>query len=171
MKPMQMYTRFGLLIMLLAACTAAGSYEVPAAVSLPVTIAEHKDVNKMDGGQPESSSLSQIRDRLNKSREEELKLLDETSAGSADAMTKRYAQTQMADIAARMEREANASAVLSAMGYDDFAVCCGAEIMSAFLTQESDDDEGKRIRLIDAIAQQTGLEAGSVKIILVKNAT
>ena len=109
--------------------------------------------------------------RLEAQRIKELSLLDEVIAESADESMRSAALEQKRGIAERMELETMACAVLAAMGEEEACVSCGAGIMTVFLPYSSGADKRQIVAVMDAVSEQTGLSAESVKIILVKNET
>lgn len=107
--------------------------------------------------------------RLAAQRAEEIALLqgviDDPRTESA---TRQSALAQMTGIAGRMEQEAQSEACLARMGYEDAAAVCGAELMTILIPYSAISEDGDEARIIDAVCGVTGLDAGSVKIILTK---
>ena len=107
--------------------------------------------------------------RLQLERDEELSLLREVAQNSgADVQTKADALAQMADIAERMEYEAQVDACLAQMGLNDAHAVCGAQMMTIMLPYASDVDDAQKVRVIDAVCSLTGFDAGDIKIIITK---
>ena len=157
-----------LLLTMMAACSylGAGAQGGEERVSLPVTLIS--DSGETEGALlPGQGGMSGVQHRLSAQRQEEIKLLEQAAFG-ADAQTAAYAAGQQAQIAMRMESEALAGAVLEAMGETEYAVCCGAGILTLFLPEGTNADN---VSLISTVSEQTGIGAESIKIILVKNET
>ena len=151
---------------LLGVCGYAGSARtknVPSAVSLPVTRVE------LEGEAVGGSSITQIRERLNRQREEELTLLDRVIADAgADSAAKEDALSQKTQIVRRMETEAQMTAVLEGMGAKNALAVCGAQGVTLLIPQEMGMDETARNRLLNAVGGQSGIEMTQLKIILIK---
>lgn len=153
-----------LLLALLAVCGYLGAKQEPAqAVSVPVvreTIPEPEVA---------ASSIEEIRARLAGEREQELALLQGVIDNPAtDAKTLESALAQQAQIAGRMESEAQTVAGLSYMGFADVAAVCGAQGITVITPYQNVLEDKDKTRMIDAVASQTGLSAEDIKIILVK---
>ena len=114
-----------MLLTLLGICGYAGSARtknVPSAVSLPVIRTE------LEGDAVGGGSIAEVRARLNRQREEELALLDGVIAeAGGDSAAKEAALAQKTQIAERMEREAQMTAVLEGMGAEGALAVCGAQ--------------------------------------------
>ena len=154
------------LLALLAVCGymgAAGRDET-AAVSVPVVR------TALESGALSAESAADTRGRLADERAQELEML-ESVIGSprADAATVKSALAQKTELTRRMEAEAQAEAVLGAMGIADATAVCGAQMLTLILPAASAADEAARAQVIGAASEQTGIAAESVKIILVKN--
>ncbi len=110
---------------LLGVCGYIGAERthVQSVVSLPVTRVE------LEGEAVGGSSITQIRERLNRQREEELTLLDRVIADAgADSAAKEDALAQKTQIVRRMETEAQMTAVLEGNGGGkDALAVCGAQ--------------------------------------------
>ena len=107
--------------------------------------------------------------RYRAQREEEIALLEDVlGRADADAGTRANATAQLAQIAARMETEAQSEACLGAMGISGSAAVSGAQLLTLFIPYGEISDESDKTRILDAVCGVSGLEAGSVKIILTK---
>ena len=155
-----------LLLALLGVCGYAGAARtknVQSVVSLPVTRTE------LEGDAIGGGSISQVKARLDGQREAELALLDgviaDAGAGSA---AKEDALAQKAQIAARMELEAQTTAILEGMGADGARAVCGAQGMTLLVPQTFGMDENARNRLLNAVGGSSGSETAQLKIILIK---
>lgn len=150
-----------MLLALLGVCGYAGSARtknVPSAVSLPVIRTE------LEGG-----SIAEVRARLNRQREEELALLDGVIADAGgDSAAKEAALAQKTQIAERMEREAQMTAVLEGMGAEGALAVCGAQGVTLLVPQTFGMDENARNRLLNAVGGSSGSETAQLKIILIK---
>ena len=132
-------------------------------VSLPVTRVE------LEGEAVGGSSITQIRERLNRQREEELTLLDRVIADAGtDSAAKEDALSQKTQIVRRMETEAQMTAVLEGMGAENALAVCGAQGVTLLIPQEMGMDETARNRLLNAVGGQSGIEMTQLKIILIK---
>ena len=155
-----------LLLLLLGVCGymgAARQENVQSVVSLPVTRVE------LEGEAVGGSSITQIRERLNRQREEELTLLDRVIADAgADSAAKEDALAQKTQIVRRMETEAQMTAVLEGMGAENALAVCGAQGVTLLIPQEMGMDETARNRLLNAVGGQSGIEMTQLKIILIK---
>lgn len=152
-----------LLLILLAVCGYIGSQSSESrAVSVDVTR------RTIAWETAEESALS-AETRLETERNQEIELLRQV-AQSADATdeTKREALAQMTEIAQRMEYEAQTTACLTQMGFENAAAVCGAQMMTVILPYGAIGDESEKTRLIDAVCSLTGFSAGDIKIILTK---
>ena len=154
------------LLLLLAVCgyMGAAGREETASVSVPV------ERTLLESGMLSTEPAQETRERLAGERAQELEML-ESVIGSprADAATVKSALAQKTELTRRMEAEAQAEAVLSAMGIADATAVCGAQMLTLILPAESAADEATHARVIGAASEQTGIAAESVKIILVKN--
>lgn len=155
-----------LLLTLLGICGYAGAARtknVQSVVSLPVTRTE------LEGGAVGGGSIAEIRARLDSQREEELALLDGVIADAGEgSAAKEDALAQKAQIAARMELEAQLTAVLEGMGAQGALAVCGAQGATLLVPQTFGMDENVRNRLLNAASGQSGLETAQLKIILIK---
>ena len=88
--------------------------------------------------------------------------------GDVDASTRANAMAQLAQIAARMETEAQSEACLGAMGISGSAAVSGAQLLTLFIPYGEISEESDKTRILDAVCGVSGIEAGSVKIILTK---
>ena len=149
-----------MLLALLGVCGYAGSARtknVPSAVSLPVIRTE------LEGDAIGGGSIAEVRARLNRQREEELALLDGVIADAGgDSAAKEAAMAQKTQIAERMEREAQMTAVLEGMGAE------GAQGVTLLVPQTFGMDENARNRLLNAVGGSSGAETAQLKIILIK---
>ena len=155
-----------MLLALLGVCGYAGSARtknVPSAVSLPVIRTE------LEGDAIGGGSIAEVRARLNRQREEELALLDGVIADAGDdSAAKEAALAQKTQIAERMEREAQMTAVLEGMGAEGALAVCGAQGMTLLVPQTFGMDENARNRLLNAVGGSSGAETAQLKIILIK---
>ena len=155
-----------MLLALLGVCGYAGSARtknVPSAVSLPVIRTEWR-ATPSGGG-----SIAEVRARLNRQREEELALLDGVIADAGgDSAAKEAALAQKTQIAERMEREAQMTAVLEGMGAEGALAVCGAQGVTLLVPQTFGIDENARNRLLNAVGGSSGAETAQLKIILIK---
>lgn len=154
-----------MLLALLGVCGYAGSARtknVPSAVSLPVIRTELE-------GDAIGGSIAEVRARLNRQREEELALLDGVIADAGgDSAAKEAALAQKTQIAERMEREAQMTAVLEGMGAEGALAVCGAQGVTLLVPQTFGMDENARNRLLNAVGGSSGAETAQLKIILIK---
>ena len=155
-----------MLLALLGVCGYAGSARtknVPSAVSLPVIRTE------LEGDAIGGGSIAEVRARLNRQREEELALLDGVIADAGgDSAAKEAALAQKTQIAERMEREAQMTAVLEGMGAEGALAVCGAQGVTLLVPQTFGMDENARNRLLNAVSGSSGAETAQLKIILIK---
>ena len=155
-----------MLLALLGVCGYAGSARtknVPSAVSLPVIRTE------LEGDAIGGGSIAEVRARLNRQREEELALLDGVIADAGgDSAAKEAAMAQKTQIAERMEREAQMTAVLEGMGAEGALAVCGAQGVTLLVPQTFGIDENARNRLLNAVGGSSGAETAQLKIILIK---
>ena len=153
-----------LLLALLAACGYAGARDaVVQTVSVPV---ERQTLGEEWAKQEEALSVAE---RLARDRQEEIAMLDSVIENAeTDAQTRQSALAQKAQLAGRMEIEAQARACLSAMGYESAQVVSGAQMLTVLLSAASLPGMEDGARVISAVADQTGCEAQSVKIILTR---
>ena len=151
-----------MLLMLLGICGYAGSARtknVPSAVSLPVIRTE------LEGDAIGGGSIAEVRARLNRQREEELALLDGVIADAGgDSAAKEAALAQKTQIAERMEREAQMTAVLEGMGAEGALAVCGAQGVTLLVPQTFGMDENARNRLLNAVGGSSGSETAQLKI-------
>lgn len=150
------------LLALLAVCGFAGASRGSVqSVSVPV---ERQVLGEEWTGQTVSSA-----ERLALDRQEEIQMLDSVIENAdADQATRQNALAQKAQLAGRMELEAQARACLSEMGYEDAQVVCGAQVMTILLPSASIADTQASARVISAVSDQTGCEPQNVKIILTR---
>ena len=154
------------LLLLLAVCGYMGASrrEETATVSVPV------ERTALEGGALSAEPAEDARLRLASERTQELEMLESViDSPRADAATVKSALAQKTELVRRMETEAQAEAVLGAMGFADATAVCGAQILTLILPAGSAEDETARAQVIGAASEQTGIAAESVKIILVKN--
>lgn len=155
----------GLLLLLLAVCGYAGASRTQSAqaVSVPVT------QRTITGGELAAATAQQVREKLVADREAEIALLDSVIAdASASMQTRDSALAQKAQIAGRMENEAQIEAALYAMGCAGTSAVCGAQTVTVITPEQNVGGEAEKTRLIGAVCAQTGLSAENVKIILIK---
>lgn len=148
-----------LLLALLAVCGLAGANPARVqTVSVPVSRAAQEE------GQTAAMSVAE---RLALDRQEEIALLDGVLEDNAtDQATRQNALAQKAQLAGRMELEAQARACLSGMGYERAQVVCGALVMTVLLPAGSVADARDSARIVAAVSDQTGTDAANVKILL-----
>ena len=154
------------LLLLLAVCgyMGASGREETAAVSVPV------QRTVLEGGALAGESGADVRERLKNERAQEIAMLESViDSPRADAATIKSALTQKTELVRRMECEAQAEAVLGAMGLSEATAVCGAQMLTLILPQGIAADENACARAIAAVSEPTGISAESVKIILVKN--
>ena len=133
-----------MLLALLGVCGYAGSARtknVPSAVSLPVIRTE------MEGDAIGGGSIA--------------------DAGG-DSAAREAALAQKTQIAERMEREAQMTAVLEGMGAEGALAVCGAQGVTLLVPQTFGMDENARNRLLNAVGGSSGSETAQLKIILIK---
>ena len=75
---------------------------------------------------------------------------------------------KLAQIAARMETEAQCEACLVQMGFSGASAVSGAQLLTLLVPYDEITGEADHNRILDAICGVSGLDAGSVKIILTK---
>ena len=154
-----------MLLALLGVCGYAGSARtknVPSAVSLPVIRTE------LEGDAIGGGSITEVRARHNRQREEELALLDGViDDAGGDSAAKEAALAQKTQIAERMEREAQMTAVLEGMGAEGALAVCGAQGVTLLVPQTFGMDENVRNRLLNAVGGSSGSETAQLKIILI----
>ena len=149
-----------MLLTLLGICGYAGSARtknVQSAVSLPVIRTE------LEGDAVGGGSIAEVRARLNRQREEELALLDGVIADAGGDSA-----AQKTQIAERMEREAQMTAILEGMGAEGALAVCGAQGVTLLVPQTFGMDENARNRLLNAVGGSSGSETAQLKIILIK---
>lgn len=152
------------LLALLAVCGYWGARQQPVkAVSVPVAA---KTVSAREAA---AADVAQIKARLTGEREEELALLQSViDHPSSDEALVRQALAQKAQIAGRMETEAQTEACLALMGYEEAAVICGGSVVTIVAPWDDVPGEEDRVRIIGAAAAQAQTEPEAVKIILAK---
>lgn len=152
------------LLVLLGVCGFVGAGQTRTnAVSVPVV---RLDTEKQEYA---SSTLEQIKERLGKSRNEEIALLDSVIADeNASEENRQNALAQKTEIAACMETQARVEAALSYMGYDQIAALCLSDRITLFVPFSLLAEEQQQVRLIDAAATASGTLPEEIKIILVK---
>lgn len=151
-----------LLLALLAVCGYVGAgreqtHTVSAAVTR-VTLPEQTQDDALDAAE-----------RYRTQRTEEIALLEGVLAREdVDAGTRSSAMAQLAQIAARMETEAQCEACMAAMGMGQARAVSGAQLLTLFIPYDAISEESDKTRILDAVCGVSGLDAGSVKIILTK---
>lgn len=95
-------------------------------------------------------------------------LYDVVDRAGDEAALKRDALTQIAQLSARMEIEAEVTACLNEMGIDPVLALTGNQGITLICPMESVRDETERVRMIDAVQSIGGYDAGDIKIILAK---
>lgn len=154
-----------MLLALLGVCGYAGSARtknVPSAVSLPVIRTE------LEGDAIGGGSIAEVRARLNRQREEELALLDGVIADAGgDSAAKEAALAQKTQIAERMEREAQMTAVLEGMGAEGALAVCGAQGVTLLVPQTLHGRKRQKSAL-KRRRRVIGSETAQLKIILIK---
>ena len=85
-----------------------------------------------------------------------------------DSAAKEAALAQKTQIAERMEREAQMTAVLEGMGAEGALAVCGAQGVTLLVPQTFGMDENARNRLLNAVGGSSGAETAQLKIILIK---
>ena len=85
-----------------------------------------------------------------------------------DSAAKEAALAQKTQIAERMEREAQMTAVLEGMGAEGALAVCGAQGVTLLVPQTFGMDENARNRLLNAVGGSSGSETAQLKIILIK---
>lgn len=151
-----------LLLALLAVCGYVGAgREQTHAVSVAATRVTLPE-------QTQNDALTAA-ERYRAQRAEEIALLEGVLAREdADAQTRGNATAQLAQIAGRMEIEAQSEACLDAMGVNGARAVSGAQLLTLFIPYDEISEESDKTRILDAICGVSGLDAGSVKIILTK---
>ena len=151
-----------LLLALLAVCGYAGSGgRETRMVSVDVT-RQTLSVDTQDSAQDAAA-------RLAMQREEELSLLQGViDSEDAGAQTREDARAQLMQLVRRMEIEAQSTACLAQMGYEDAAAMCGAQLLSLFIPYVNINGEEDTARIVDVVCGVSGFEPGDVKIILTK---
>ena len=151
-----------LLLALLAVCGYIGAgreqtQTVSAAVTR-ITLPEQTQDDAQDAAE-----------RLMAQREQEIALLrsvlEQPDAGS---QTRDAAMAQLAQLTVRMETEAQCEACLREMGYEGAYAVSGAQLLTLFIPYDKIKEEPDKSRILDAVCGISGLDAGSVKIILTK---
>ncbi len=148
-----------LLLALLAVCAFAGaSGGGKSAASVAVSRAS-------DGALDAQSAA----ERLARDRAEELALLSGVLAdGGADEATRQSALAQQAQLAQRMEMEAQARACLREMGYEGAEAIYGAQTLTLLLSQAQVAGGAEAARAVDAVASLTGTAPENVKLLLTR---
>lgn len=120
--------------------------------------------------QVQAMTFDEVQARYDAQRGNELEILDGVLADeSADKDTKKKAQEQKIQIAARMDTETKIEETLAHMGFSRCAAVCADERVILIIPQNLASDQAETTRIIDAAASIGGCEAKDVKIILVKN--
>ena len=78
------------------------------------------------------------------------------------------AMAQLAQLTVRMETEAQCEACLREMGYEGAYAVSGAQLLTLLIPYDKIKEESDKTRILDAVCGISGLDAGSVKIILTK---
>lgn len=153
-----------LLLALLAVCGYSGANPPSAkTTSAPV------ETRTILEGEPSDMAYDDIRAQHDNDRQRELDLLASVIADpNADQETKNSALAQKAQIAQRMETEAQVRAALLHMGYEDVAALCGAQQLTLIVPAGQIRSEEDSVRIVDAAMAVSGFDASAVKIILVK---
>ena len=151
-----------LLLALLAVCGYVGAGRTPdRTVSTAVT--------RVTLPEPSADDAQDAALRLRSQRQEEIALLQSVlDSGGTDAGTRQSALSQLAQIAARMETEAQCEACLAQMGFSGASAVSGAQLLTLLVPYDEITGEEDHTRILDAICGVSGLDAGSVKIILTK---
>ena len=151
-----------LLLALLAVCGYVGAGRTPErTVSTAVT--------RVTLPEPSADDAQDAALRLRSQRQEEIALLQSVlDSGDADAGMRQSALSQLAQIAARMETEAQCEACLAQMGFSGASAVSGAQLLTLLVPYDEITGEADHTRILDAICGVSGLDAGSVKIILTK---
>lgn len=119
--------------------------------------------------QIEGMSFEEIEKRHESGRRTEIEMLDGIIEDErTDETTRNEALAQKLQLINRMDTELAVTTTLAHMGFERTAVLLGAGQVSVIVSQESLEDEDDTLRIIDAAASLTGVEAKDVKIILVK---
>ena len=92
-------------------------------------------------------------------------MLEQPDAGS---QTRDAAMAQLTQLAGHMETEAQCEACLREMGYEGAYAVSGAQLLTLFIPYDKIKEESDKTRILDAVCGISGLDAGSVKIILTK---
>lgn len=151
-----------LLLALLAVCGYVGAgreqtQTVSAAVTR-LTLPEQTQDDAQDAAE-----------RLMAQREQEIALLrsvlEQPDAGS---QTRDAAMAQLTQLTVRMETEAQCEACLREMGYEGAYAVSGAQLLTLLIPYDKIKEESDKTRILDAACAVSGLDAGSVKIILTK---
>ena len=152
------------LLALLAVCGFAGASRAGVqSVSVPV---ERQTLGDEWGQQAQVMSTAE---RLARDRQEEIEMLDSViESADADQATRQSALAQKAQLAGRMELEAQARACLDQMGFHEAQVVCGAQMMTVLVPSADLVNSSDSARIVSAVSDQTGTEPQNVKIILVK---
>ena len=154
--------------MVLLLLLAVGGYTGASAPQAHMTAAPVETRTILTAGDVQMT-YEEIRAEHERERQQEIELLNSViESDAASEETRQSALAQKTQIASRMEMEAQVRAALLHMGYAPAAAVCGAQQMTVILPQESVKTDEDSVRVIDAAAAAAGIEAGSVKIILVK---
>lgn len=151
------------LVALLGASGYAGRQTASPQAAVPVSaVTLDQDVIAEKG-------LRETEEALERERERALEMLKsilaDPRAGDAAAAD---AAEKMADIAARMEREASLEAALARIGVRASAACTQTAA-SVFVLPTDAQDEKTRMQILDLAAAVCEMEPSCIKIILVKN--
>lgn len=151
-----------LLLALLAVCGYVGARReqtrTVSAAATRVTLPEQTQDDALDAAE-----------RYRAQRAEEIALLEGVLAReNVDAGTRGSASAQLAQIAARMETEAQCEACMAAMGVNGARAISGAQLLTLLIPYDEISEEADKTRILDALCGVSGLDAGSVKIILTK---
>lgn len=154
--------------MVLILLLAVGGYTGASAPQAHMTAAPVETRTILTAGDVQMT-YEEIRAEHERERQQEIDLLNSViESDAASEETKQSALAQKTQIASRMEMEAQVRAALLHMGYAPAAAVCGAQQMTVILPQDSVKTDEDSVRVIDAAAAAAGIDAGSVKIILVK---
>ena len=151
-----------LLLALLAVCGYVGAgreqTHTVSAAATRVALPEQTQDDALDAAE-----------RYRAQRSEEIALLEGVLAREdVDAETRDNAAAQLAQIAGRMETEAQCEACLGAMGINGAKAVSGAQLLTLLIPYDEISDEADKTRILDAVCGISGLDAGSIKIILTK---
>lgn len=111
-------------------------------------------------------SADRLQEQYEEDRSREISMLDGVlSDPNIDMETKNRAQAQKVEVVRRMEEEAQVRVALKQMGFNDFSVICGAQMMTVILEQDAGLAQADAVRTIDAVCAVTGLQPQDVKVI------